>query len=226
MIKKRPFDLGKNSYSNQRNTLFFSHITLIRFVFSARPAALEATAVVFGPFFFFFFASMVLVTEEGGKRTENTDEEGLVDQFVALRIHQVELERQAASLLSFLMSELQEAWENTRHGRCTNADVTRALGPSITAHSHTFVHILLSEALERTFDRHLLHTSTPAELQFAGRRVFSQDVPELQAVWVDVGTLQVLLCDLSRRPYKYTKHVFRRKSVWPNWILITPLFFL
>lgn len=41
--------------------------------------------------------------------TQHADEEGLVDQFVALRIQQVELEGQAASLLPFLMAVVQQA---------------------------------------------------------------------------------------------------------------------
>lgn len=63
----------------------------------------------------------------------------------------------------------------------------------------TFVDVVLCEALNGTFDRNLLHTSALAELEFAGRKVFGQDVPELQAVRVDVCGLQVLLCDLGRR---------------------------
>lgn len=63
----------------------------------------------------------------------------------------------------------------------------------------TFVDVVLSEALDGTFNRNLLRTSTLAELEFAGRRVFGQHVPELQAVRVDVGTLQILLRDLRRR---------------------------
>lgn len=43
----------------------------------------------------------------GGNPTQHADEKGLVNQFVALRVHQVELERQAASLLPFLMAVLQ-----------------------------------------------------------------------------------------------------------------------
>lgn len=45
--------------------------------------------------------------EGGGNPTEHTDEEGLVDQFVALRIEQVELERQASSFLPLLVAVLQ-----------------------------------------------------------------------------------------------------------------------
>jgi len=51
---------------------------------------------------------LLQVTEDGGNPTKHTDEEGLVDQFVALWIDQVELERQAASLLPFLMAVLQQ----------------------------------------------------------------------------------------------------------------------
>ncbi len=46
----------------------------------------------------------------------------------------------------------------------------------------TFVDILLSEALNGTFNRNLLHTSALAELEFPSGKVFGQDVPELQGV--------------------------------------------
>lgn len=56
-------------------------------------------------------------TEDGGGNpTEHTDEEGLVNQLVALRINQVELEEQAASLLPFLVAVLQQAC--TTETRC------------------------------------------------------------------------------------------------------------
>lgn len=46
----------------------------------------------------------------------------------------------------------------------------------------TFVNVVLSEALNRTFDRNLLNSSSLGELKFANRRVFGEDVPELQVV--------------------------------------------
>lgn len=46
----------------------------------------------------------------------------------------------------------------------------------------TFVDVLLSEALNGTFDRNLLHASALAELEFASRKIFGQDVSELQTV--------------------------------------------
>ena len=49
-----------------------------------------------------------------GRPTEHADEEGLVDQFVALRVDQVELEEQAAALLPLLVAVLQQAWGRTR----------------------------------------------------------------------------------------------------------------
>lgn len=52
---------------------------------------------------------MQQVTEDAGTPTEHTDEERLVDQLVALWVDQVELERQAASLLPFFMAVLQQA---------------------------------------------------------------------------------------------------------------------
>lgn len=52
----------------------------------------------------------------GGGRTvtQHADEEGLVDQFVALRVHQVELERQAAALLPLLVAVVQQAWRDSQ----------------------------------------------------------------------------------------------------------------
>lgn len=51
----------------------------------------------------------------------------------------------------------------------------------------TFVDVLLSETLNRTFDRNLLHmVAAPAQLQLSRRRVFGKDVTQLQAVGVDV----------------------------------------
>lgn len=55
------------------------------------------------------FTLTLQVTGDGGDPTQHTDEEGLVDQFVALWIDQVELERQAASLLPLLVAVLQQA---------------------------------------------------------------------------------------------------------------------
>lgn len=55
------------------------------------------------------FILALQVTGDGGDPTQHTDEEGLVDQFVALWIDQVELERQAASLLPLLVAILQQA---------------------------------------------------------------------------------------------------------------------
>lgn len=49
----------------------------------------------------------------GGSVTQHADEEGLVDQFVALRVDQVELERQAASFLPLLMAVVQQAWRDS-----------------------------------------------------------------------------------------------------------------
>jgi len=46
----------------------------------------------------------------GAGPTEHADEEGLIDQLVALRVDQVELEGQAAPLLPFLVAVLQQAW--------------------------------------------------------------------------------------------------------------------
>lgn len=54
------------------------------------------------------------------KPTEHADEEGLVDQLVALWIDHVELEGQAASFLSSLVAELQQACE-TRDMSSTSA---------------------------------------------------------------------------------------------------------
>lgn len=48
------------------------------------------------------------------KVTQHADEEGLVNQLVALRVHQVELERQAAPLLSLLMAVVQQACRDRR----------------------------------------------------------------------------------------------------------------
>lgn len=55
------------------------------------------------------FILVLQVIEDGGNPTEHTDEEGLVDQFVAFWIDQVKLEKQAASLLPFLVAVLQQA---------------------------------------------------------------------------------------------------------------------
>lgn len=55
------------------------------------------------------FSFRLQVEEYGGNLTQNADEEGLVDQFAALRIDQVELERQDPSFLPFLMAVLQQA---------------------------------------------------------------------------------------------------------------------
>lgn len=60
----------------------------------------------------------------------------------------------------------------------------------------TFVDVLLSEALGGTFDGDLLHVSVFAELESSRGGVFGQDIPEPQVVRVDVGALQILLCDL------------------------------
>lgn len=46
--------------------------------------------------------------EDGGKPTQHADEEGLVNQLVALRVQQVELEGQAASLLPLFMAVVQQ----------------------------------------------------------------------------------------------------------------------
>lgn len=46
--------------------------------------------------------------EGGGKPTQHADEEGLVNQLVALRVQQVELEGEAASLLPLLMAVVQQ----------------------------------------------------------------------------------------------------------------------
>lgn len=56
--------------------------------------------------------------EGGGNPTEHTDEEGLVDQFVALRIEQVELERQASSFLPLLVAVLQQACKTETSTLC------------------------------------------------------------------------------------------------------------
>lgn len=58
------------------------------------------------------------VTEDGGNPTEHTDEVGLIDQFVALRIDQVELERQAAPSLPFFMAVLQQACKTGASAQC------------------------------------------------------------------------------------------------------------
>lgn len=54
------------------------------------------------------FIFVMKVTEDGGNPTKHTDEEGLVDQFVAFWIDQVKLEKQAPSLLPLLMAVLQK----------------------------------------------------------------------------------------------------------------------
>lgn len=48
--------------------------------------------------------------EDGGKPTQHTDEKGLVNQLVALRVDQVELEGQAASRLPLFMAVLQQTY--------------------------------------------------------------------------------------------------------------------
>lgn len=53
-----------------------------------------------------------------GKSTEHADEEGLVDQFVALWIDEVELEGQAAPLLPLLMAVLQQTCKTGTRARC------------------------------------------------------------------------------------------------------------
>lgn len=57
------------------------------------------------------FIFVLKVTADGGNPTEHTDEEGLVDQFVAFWIDQVKLEKQAPPLLPFLMAVLQKTWK-------------------------------------------------------------------------------------------------------------------
>lgn len=69
----------------------------------------------------------------------------------------------------------------------------------------TFVDVLLSEALNGTSHRNALRSAAPVELQLADWGVFGQDVPELQVVWVDVSTFQILLCDLRWWPWKSTE---------------------
>lgn len=48
--------------------------------------------------------------------------------------------------------------------------------------AETFVDVLLSEALNWTFDRDLLQQVAPAQHESARRRVFGQDVAQLQTV--------------------------------------------
>lgn len=57
------------------------------------------------------FIFVLQVTEDGGNPTEHTDEEGLVDEFVAFWIDQVKFEKQAASLLPFLVAVLHKAYK-------------------------------------------------------------------------------------------------------------------
>lgn len=55
--------------------------------------------------------------------------------------------------------------------------------------TETSVDVLLSEAVNRTFDRNLFHpaaAAAAAEQKFTHGRVFGQDVPQLQAVRVQV----------------------------------------
>lgn len=97
---------------------------------------------------------------------------------------------------------------------------------TIKTKAGTFVDVLLSEALNGTSHRNALRSAAPVELQLADWGVFGQDVPELQVIWVDVSTFQILLCDLRWWPWKSTEmSVIRFYFTFIWWLYLFDSFF-